>query len=454
MFRILLLIICLNSYRIIFGLMTEEKLPSQSQTSASRLLQMDEFQSLDGSIKLPLSYNGDSTWAAKIPIPDSDTVKTVMISLYSHESWFYENDEIARKATCANKIAKENMLFNQFEGMRCSVLTKLSKEGEINYKFLYSNESSLPLPAGTLGIIGFGINKDSLPLQVKPQSQMFSIYLHKEYPSYILFGKIENSFMEDQPPKIIQPLSAKNWSFAMSNFQIIQSPSPPFNLKIQQSQAILDFNHDFIGIPQQYFKDIFSNKMKTCTIESSRKSFLCDCSQLKSIKKFEFTLGKQDLRIPNSSLIEDFGEKCRIKIGCITSSSLDPNCIFVSENFENVWVLGTPFLSYFYPAFTYRTDSEKADVSFYIAKTKVDFRQVLAGNTKLEQKSALTSTLKDLITVIGAFAALFIVYFILKKGFAFLIEKKKKFYAKYQQEELEEGGEEDETRQQMENDNL
>jgi len=407
-----------------------------------RILQIEEFQSEDGLFKLPLSYNGDNTWSAKVPIPDFNSVRTTMISLYSDQSWFHGNDEVATKSSCTSDILEQDLLFSKVQGIRCSLLAKLSKKNEIDYKFIYTSESYFPLPSGTLGIVGLGISKNSLPSKIKPESQRFSLYLNKNYaiPSYILFGKLDKRFIQAQPPQTVQPLSANNWTFALSNFKIIQNPSS-FSLKVQ-SQAILDLSHDFIGVPHKYFEQIFSpdqkDSLKTCTLEPSKTSLLCSCKELNRTSTFEFILGNKNLAVPSSSIIEYFDEKCRLKLACVTSSSLNPNCLFVNENFENVWILGTPFLSYFHTLFSYDSGLKHAEASFYIAKTQVDMRQMFKDKLAKEQPNALFNTLKDLIAVLGAFAILFTLYFVIRKFFAFIIEKKKKYYQNYQAEELEE----------------
>jgi len=442
---IILSIICLNHFRVL-AFRTDYKastLPNLSENKMNeRILQIEEFQSEDGSFKLPLSYNGDNTWSAKIPIPDLNSVKTAMVSLYLDQSWFYGNEEVATKASCINDRSEQSLIFSRVEGVRCSLLAKLSKNNQITYKFIYSNQSDFPLPSGTLGIVGLGISKNTLPANLKPESQMFSLYLNKNYgvPSYILFGKVDKRFIEDKPPQTVQPLSANNWTFALSNFKIIQKPSP-LSLKVQ-SQAILDLNHDFIGVPHKYFEEIFSPNqkegLKTCTVEPSKTSLLCSCRELNLTRGFEFILGNQNLIVSNSSIIEYFDEKCRLKLACVTSSPLHPDCLLVNQDFENVWILGSPFLSYFRTLFSYDTHLKHAEASFYIAKTQVDMRQMFKDKLAKEQPNALVNTLKDLIAVLGAFAVLFALYVVIRKFFAFIIEKKKKYYQNYQAQELDE----------------
>jgi len=414
-----------------------------SSQSIERQLITNSFETPYGSLQFSLINTGESSWITRIPFPTSSLMKSVSLYLYSNVSWFYEDTTpgIEIPSHCSENELSQDFLYNSIQGKNCDLTVKLVGH-DLTYNFIPVPGSDSSSFVSTAGGIGLGAEKSALALSIRPKSkEIFSLYLSEnlQLPSHILFGGIDPNFVEEGPIVKVSAISSSNWTLALNSFLIEQVAPMPVPLQ-KEYIAILDTNTPFIGIPELEFNKIFFSgefSFEDCEFESSNNGLLCNCSSIERISSFTFTLGGKQIKIPASELSEDLMTKCRWKFGCLTTSSEESRCHRINKAYEDVWVLGGPFLSYFYTSFSFEPNTQQAEITFNIAKKELDIREAFGKMIEEKRAKSKFNVMEQVFIAFGSFAGLVIIFCSFKVCGGLCVERKHRFY-KDRHQELEE----------------
>lgn len=290
--------------------------------------------------------NLNSLWITQMIFGDRNVVP-MAIMLYTNETWISSIDRDNVKAiSCTGRCNVTDdsvdlpLLTYNVAGQRASLLKN---------SFIYSSDFEFIPEATVSGGLGLGIYSDqntmSYPLTFGDIDPVFAIYLSRNFlqSSNIMFGGFNSQYVIFNARfQRINALSKKDWSFQLSRISE-QSIS---------AKAILDPNLPYIGIPEKNYNSFVNNFTQQYNLNGcnfSAISPICDCENFKTLPSLSLVVGGTLLELPPSIYTSKVATGCTI---LVTKVSSDNTTAFnVTKFYDGTWILGQPFMAYYYMVF-------------------------------------------------------------------------------------------------------
>jgi len=290
--------------------------------------------------------NLNSIWVTQLILGENNVVP-MAIMLYTNETWVSSIEKgnvkpVSCKGRCDVTDISVNLplLTYKITGDRAS----LQKTN-----FIYATDFNYAPEATLSGGLGLGIYDDgnviSYPLTFENVNPIFAIYISRNFiqSSNIMFGDYDSQYVISNARfQRVNAINKKDWAF-----QLTKIGDQSINAK-----AILDPNLPYIGIPEKNYELFLNNftqqyNLKNCNY--SALSPVCDCANFKTLPTLNLGLGGALLELPPSIYTSKVSTGCTILVTKVSSDNT--TAYNVTSFYDGTWILGEPFMGYYYMVF-------------------------------------------------------------------------------------------------------
>jgi hypothetical protein len=290
----------------------------------------------------------NNVWVTQVVI-GTNNVLPLILSFYTNETWISSLDKGTVKGfSCAggkcNLQTEEKaqpMLTYNVTGVRGSI----SK-----YQFIYASDFDLTTEATVSGGIGLGMYKKddvfSYPYTFGDIDPVFSVYLSRNFiqSSNVIFGGYDSQYViRNAKFQRINVSSTKDWSFSLTRVA---------DQSIAAAKAILDPSLPYIGIPSSSYDSFLNNFTVQYNLQNCNTSGLipvCDCAGFQTLPTLAIVLGGTTLELPPSAYTSQGRSSCSLLVTKVANKN--QTTYNVTDAFAGVWILGEPFMTYYYMVF-------------------------------------------------------------------------------------------------------
>ena len=318
-------------------------------------LEKQPLKSLNEQAKdfLPQSHSFDlqnlnSVWVTQIILGERNVIP-MAVMLYTNETWVSSIDKDNVKSvpcTTASKCSVSDQSVN----MPFLTYNVTGKRANIQQThFIYASDFDYTPDTLVSGGLGLGIYSEgevvSYPLTFEAADPIFSMYLSRNFiqSSNIMFGGYDSQYIIFNARfQRINTINKKEWTFQLSRIAD-QSLS---------AKAVLDPNLPYIGIPEknyEWFLNNFTSHYNLLNCNYSGISPLCDCTNFKALPSLSFVLGGSLLELPPSIYTSKGSLGCHLLVTKVSSDNT--TAYNVTKDYDGTWVLGEPFMAYYYMVF-------------------------------------------------------------------------------------------------------
>jgi len=290
----------------------------------------------------------NNAWVTQVVVGNNNVVPLV-VQLYTNETWISSIDKgtikgfpcPGGKCNLSTEETSIPMLTYNVTGVRGNIQ---------QYQFLYASDFDITTEAVVSGGLGLGMYKKdnviSYPYTFGDTDPIFSIYLSRNFiqSSSIIFGDYDSQYVvRNAKFQRINVLSVKDWSFSLTRVA---------DQSIAAAKAILDPNLPYIGIPSSSYDSFLNNFTVQYNLQNCNTSGLipvCDCAGFKALPSLSITLGGVTLELPPSAYTSENKKSCSLLVTKVANKN--ETTYNVTDAFAGVWILGEPFMTYYYMVF-------------------------------------------------------------------------------------------------------
>jgi len=328
-------------------------------------------------ISYKIIQSSDPFWIVEINANERTEEIPMMIIPYSKDSWFSpeDSDEKNIEALVCDSSTACNILNSNVGDETINYLNYTLKGASANlqaYPNAYTeffnltqatkssiDSFSMKVPLQVVGGLGLGINDNPGETSFlrgfkELDNYIASIYLSQnnfDITSELLIGDYNQAFIEDIGRNFTIPVQDKSqWSLSFS--MVADNTGHEYNVSFseQQPSAILDPNLNYIGIPDSIYSTFLQNFTTNNSLSCSNDTLfpVCQCEDTKVFPLIYFRFGQVNLVFPPDLYVKKEGSNCTLLIG-------STKVVKAVSAFQNVWVFGSPVLTYYYTMFDFNS---------------------------------------------------------------------------------------------------